>query len=59
MMDIEKHFTSSKKPKDKEATSSSSYSDHNVFEEGLDSSNCRRHKQRSNLHTHCTKTWKI
>ena len=27
--------------KNKEATSSSSYSDHDVFEEGLDSSSCR------------------
>ena len=27
--------------KAKEATSSSSYSDHNVFEEGMDSSSCR------------------
>ena len=53
MMDIGKYFFSSKNAisviilkkiqilKNKEATSSSSYSDHNVFEEGLDSSNCR------------------
>ena len=51
MMDIGKYFSSSKKrdlsdnskeatdpKKAKEATSSSSYSDHDVFEEGLDSS---------------------
>ena len=54
MMDIGKYFSSSKKrglsdnskeaadpKKAKEATSSSSYSDHDVFEEDLDSSNCR------------------
>ena len=53
-MDIGKYFSSSKKrnlsdnskedtdpEKIKEATSSSSYSDHDVFEEGLDSSNCK------------------
>ena len=55
MMDIGKYYFSSKKcdlsdnskevanpKKAKEATSSSSYSDHNVFEEGMDSSSCRR-----------------
>ena len=54
MIDIGKYFSSSKKcnlsdnskeaadpRKAKEATSSSSYSDHDVFEEGLDSSSCR------------------
>ena len=54
MMDIGKYFSSSKKcdlhdntkedtdsQKAKEATSSSSYSDHDVFEEVLRSSNCR------------------
>ena len=54
MMDIGRYFSSSKKCdlniyskeatdtiKAKEATSSSSYSDHDVFEEGLDSSSCR------------------
>ena len=54
MMDIVRYFSSSKKCdlnkffkeatdtiKAKEATSSSSYSDHDVFEEGLDSSSCR------------------
>ena len=54
MIDIGKYFSSSKKrnlsdnsqettdpKKAKEATSSSSYIDHDVFEEGLDSSNCR------------------
>ena len=46
-MDIGRYFSSSKKrhlsdpKKAKEATSSSSYSDHDVFEEGLDSSSCR------------------
>ena len=53
-MDIGKYFSSSKKrdlsgnsrvdadaKKAKEATSSSSYSDQDVFEEDLDSSNCR------------------
>ena len=54
MMDTGKYFSSSKKrdlsdnskeatdpKKAKEATLSSSYSDHDVFEEGLDSSSCR------------------
>ena len=54
MMGIGKYFSSSKErdlsdnsmedtdpKKAKEATSSSSYSDHDVFEEGLDSSSCR------------------
>ena len=54
MMGIGKHFSSSKKrdlsddskevtdpKKAKEATPSSSYGDHDVFEEGLDFSNCR------------------
>ena len=53
-MDIGKYFSRSKTgnlsdnskeatdpKKAKEATSSSSYSDHDVFEEGLDSSSCR------------------
>ena len=53
-MDISKYFSSSKKcdlsdnskeatdpKKAKEATSSSSDSDHDVFEEDLDSSSCR------------------
>ena len=53
-MNIGKHFSSSKKhdlsgnfkeatdpKKAKEATSNSSYSNHDVFEEGLDSSSCR------------------
>ena len=53
-MDIGKHFSSSKKrnlsgtsseatdsKKAKEATTSSSYSNHEVFKEGLDSSSCR------------------
>ena len=53
-MDTEKYFSRSKKrdlienskedtdpKKAKEATSSSSYSDHDVFEEGLNSSNSR------------------
>ena len=54
MMDIGKYFSSSKKrnlsdnskeatdpKKAKKATSSSSYSDRNVFEEGLGFSSCR------------------
>ena len=54
MMGIGKHFSSSKKhdlsddskevtdpKKAKEATPSSSHGDHDVFEEGLDFSNCR------------------
>ena len=54
MMDIGKYFSRSKKgnlsdnskeatdpKKAKEATSSASYSDHDIFEEGLDSSSCR------------------
>ena len=53
-MDTAKYFSNSKRrdlsdnskeatdpKKAKEATSSSSYSDHDVFEEGLDSSSCR------------------
>ena len=54
MMDVGKYFSSSRKrdlsdnskeatdpEKAKEATSSSSYSDYDVFEEGLDFSSCR------------------